>query len=608
MSAPDATNLSEYESAFDDPKELEGFLLRFLGLRGEDFGEAVRAVSTDSEPSKQLKNRLGQGSGICDAGLVHFRVADRASHDKLVDALENRWAKKPSWSKVGSVAVAYPGQDGPVIGSVVSWRAIPKIEKLKEMFPGARFIEASGSPAVTSEDASGNLPATTAGRNVWLEFSHRERDASGWGVGEALWSPTKAKGGADRYAPMREVKAGDLVLHAMGGTIAGFSIAQEGAAEVADGPVTERWTAPFYRVQLRDFRRLTRPVGLMELAQRFGAEIGAELDAEHPSYYPFCRYGDSLRTNQGMYLARITPRLYSLILKAGEKVAYSIEEALDGLFMSREHFEMMLSLLGSKKNLVLQGPPGVGKTFVARRVAFALMGERDETRLASVQFHQSYSYEDFIQGIRPAKGGGFERQDGLFVRFCDRARSDPHRPYVLVIDEMNRGNLSKILGEALALLEADKRGESLSLMYQEDGEPPFDVPENVHVLGLMNTADRSLAVVDYALRRRFAFVDLEPEFRSPAFRPALSAAGVPEALVDRIVTRLENLNRTIADDVRHLGPGFVVGHSFFCTFDGSEEPDDWYRKVVETEIGPLLREYWFDDPEKAKNQVAELLR
>jgi 5-methylcytosine-specific restriction protein B len=226
-----------------------------------------------------------------------------------------------------------------------------------------------------------------------------------------------------------------------------------------------------------------------------------------------------------------------------------------------------------------------------------------------VQFHQSYSYEDFIQGWRPTAKGGFTLKTGIFYDFCNRARTDGTNPYVFIIDEINRGNLSKIFGELLMLIEPDKRGRdfAIPLTYSETPGERFSVPENVHLIGLMNTADRSLAMVDYALRRRFAFLDLEPQFND-AFAKYLVEQGVSATLVARIVSRMKELNQRIAADQKNLGRGFVIGHSFFCPKKADHPLDEaWYRRIVETEIGPLVTEYWFDTPNTAASLIEQLL-
>jgi 5-methylcytosine-specific restriction protein B len=250
----------------------------------------------------------------------------------------------------------------------------------------------------------------------------------------------------------------------------------------------------------------------------------------------------------------------------------------------------------------------VGKTFISKRIAYALCGEKDEERVRMVQFHQSYAYEDFIQGYRPTSEGGFVLRDGLFLNFCNVARNNQDQPHVFLIDEINRGNLSKVFGELMLLIEPDKHGPewALPLAYHREGDAGFYVPKNVHLLGMMNTADRSLAVVDYALRRRFVFVDLEPEFESPRFHDHLTSRGVTSALAEKIITRLTNLNKDIASDTTNLGPGFRIGHSFFCPSQGASD-EAWYQSVIETEVWPLLREYYFDNLEKADEKIKGLL-
>ena len=288
--------------------------------------------------------------------------------------------------------------------------------------------------------------------------------------------------------------------------------------------------------------------------------------------------------------------------------SYALEDALRDLFIPRSEVEEALSLLRYKKNLVLQGPPGTGKTFFAKRLAYLLLGEKSLDRIEQVQFHQSYSYEDFVQGYRPTDAGGFARADGPFMRFCDKALQDTESDHVLVIDEINRGNLSKIFGELLMLIEADKRSEAwaTTLTYTKEGETSFYIPKNVHIIGTMNTADRSLAMVDYALRRRFAFVDVKPAFSQPTFLKKLDSLGADSTLRERINKRFEGLNQRIQDDA-NLGQGFCIGHSYFCQTGAMSPNDQWYRRIINNEIAPLLKEYWPDDEERALEATARLL-
>lgn len=292
-----------------------------------------------------------------------------------------------------------------------------------------------------------------------------------------------------------------------------------------------------------------------------------------------------------------------------EEATYSLQDVMSGVFMPQEEVERILGVWRSKKNIILQGAPGVGKSFIAKRLAFALIGHNAPSRVEAVQFHQSYAYEDFVQGYRPTSAGGFELRDGVFLRFCQAALTDPSRNYVLIIDEINRGNLSKIFGELMLLIEQDKRdpGWATRLTYARSNDRKFYVPENLFIIGMMNTADRSLSMVDYALRRRFAFVTLLPQFSSSRFREHLVGTEIPPAIIDRITLRMAELNQAIASDTVNLGPGFQIGHSFFVPGDENSYSDGWYETIIETEIRPLLEEYWFDDPKKAADWRERLL-
>jgi len=290
---------------------------------------------------------------------------------------------------------------------------------------------------------------------------------------------------------------------------------------------------------------------------------------------------------------------------------YDKKKAMKGLFLAEAQFDETLAALREKKNVVLQGAPGVGKTYVAKRLAYALIGSNDPRQIEMIQFHQSYSYEDFIQGFRPTPKGHFDLKYGIFHQFCRRAQREEAlgKPYVFIIDEINRGNLSKIFGELMMLIEPDKRGKehAIPLAYSQDADDKFYIPENLHLIGMMNTADRSLAMVDYALRRRFRFIELRPEFSSPEFGASLAKAGAELALVTKIITRMNALNAVIAADTKNLGPGYQIGHSYFCPRNGITPDEDWYQRVIKAEIVPLIQEYWFDNDQKVREQQLALL-
>ncbi len=281
----------------------------------------------------------------------------------------------------------------------------------------------------------------------------------------------------------------------------------------------------------------------------------------------------------------LTPFYEFLEEKVSTCDPYSEEEFLNEVFMTREAFESLISLLRHKKNIILQGAPGVGKTFSGKRLAYAMMGEIDDSRIGFVQFHQNYSYEDFVMGYKP-DDAGFSLKEGVFYHFCQKALRQPEKDFFFIIDEINRGNLSKIFGELLMLIEADYRGQAATLAY--GGE--LTVPENLYIIGLMNTADRSLALIDYALRRRFSFYEMNPGFQTEGFKSMQKKFG--SDMFDRLVSKIQDLNRAICED-DSLGPGFQIGHSYFCRHE--ECTEQWLREIVRYDLLPTLREYWFDD-------------
>lgn len=269
---------------------------------------------------------------------------------------------------------------------------------------------------------------------------------------------------------------------------------------------------------------------------------------------------------------------------------YTRENFLEDVYIDGSDYDKIIKKLRHKKNIILQGPPGVGKTFSAERLAYSMMGEMDDSRIKFVQFHQSYGYEDFIMGFRPTENG-FKLTEGAFYRFCELARNDSKRDYFFIIDEINRGNLSKIFGELFVLIEGERRGEAVRLLYRDED---FTVPANLYIIGMMNTADRSLAIMDFALRRRFAFYEFKPAFSSEGFKRDMLSDG--NGKLEKVIEVIERLNREISED-DSLGRGFCIGHSYFCS-GGQTADDEWLRSVVEFEIVPLLEEYWFDEPSK----------
>ena len=284
-----------------------------------------------------------------------------------------------------------------------------------------------------------------------------------------------------------------------------------------------------------------------------------------------------------------------------EKVAdtsaeYTFADDPDKPFISEEKFDEIVELLFRKKNIILQGAPGVGKTFLARKIAYQLIGQMKDENIETVQFHQSYSYEDFMQGIRPTTSGEFKVRNGIFYNFCERAKENAEKTFVFIIDEINRGNLSKIFGELMMLIESDKRSPryALKLTYSEESSTKFYVPENVYIIGCMNTADRSIAIVDYALRRRFAFCLIEPEL-GDSFR-AFLCSELSKGFVDKICDKLNRVNSIIRES-SSLGKGLEIGHSYFCQISSIDDEDAWWKSICKYELFPYLQEICFENEE-----------
>lgn len=351
-------------------------------------------------------------------------------------------------------------------------------------------------------------------------------------------------------------------------------------------------------------------------AQRVSEKLNCSL--WQGKYWPILFYGkNTSKDDAGSFLWMIRPELEEALksrdlsdvplyaepvkqvdLSTAAKKPYTDAQFLQDVFVSKSDLTAMKGLLKRKKNLILQGAPGTGKTFAAKRLAYAMMGEEDDSRIGFVQFHQSYTYEDFVIGYRPNGEGGFDIQPGIFADFCARAVRDSGRSYFFIIDEINRANISKVFGELLMLIEADHRGDSIELSIDRRR---LTVPENLFIIGMMNTADRGLALIDYALRRRFAFFDMKPALDAPGFLAMLQDTGNEKlgALVDAV----REINKEIEKDPA-LGQGFCIGHSYFCMQQGVTDED--VHGIARFEIEPLIAEYWFDDQQKVRKLTDKL--
>lgn len=270
---------------------------------------------------------------------------------------------------------------------------------------------------------------------------------------------------------------------------------------------------------------------------------------------------------------------------------YTKEDFLNDVYVTDTKYDRFVSVIKKKKNIIIQGPPGVGKTFAAKRLAYSIMVEKDDDRIEFVQFHQNYSYEDFMLGYKPC-GNGFEMKYGIFYQFCQKASNHPDKDYFFIIDEINRGNMSKIFGELLMLIEPDYRDNKIKLAYNG---LDFSVPQNLHIIGMMNTADRSLALIDYALRRRFSFFTMEPGFDTDGFKKYQQK--LKSLVFDKLIDRVKDLNDEILKD-DSLGCGFCIGHSYFCNLDTCT--NEVLLDIVDFDILPMLNEYWFDEPSKVE--------
>lgn len=273
--------------------------------------------------------------------------------------------------------------------------------------------------------------------------------------------------------------------------------------------------------------------------------------------------------------------------------SYTKKDFLSEVYMNENQYDRLSGVLLNKMNLILQGAPGVGKTFTAKRLAYSLMGEKDDSRIEFVQFHQNYSYEDFVMGYRPS-GDSYELKYGIFYQFCKKAENQPDKKFFFIIDEINRGNLSKIFGELLMLIEKDYRGTKATLAYNG---MPFSVPKNLYIVGMMNTADRSLAMIDYALRRRFSFFEMAPAFESKGFKEYQYS--LDNRTFNELISEIVKLNGEISRD-KSLGKGFCIGHSYFCGKTKETCTNEWMQSVVNYDILPMLSEYWFDDDTKVQ--------
>ena len=340
-------------------------------------------------------------------------------------------------------------------------------------------------------------------------------------------------------------------------------------------------------------------VGIWSLS-RLGETIKISDDLAGMIIAKWIRIKTAERNGKKRPIIDLTPYYEHISDSEGEQLdSYTEKDFLNEVFMEKNRYRMLVQLIRHKKNVIFQGAPGVGKTFAAKRLAYSMMGEKDDSRIAFIQFHQNYSYEDFIMGYKP-DGAEFSLKEGIFYSFCQKAANHPEKEYFFIIDEINRGNLSKIFGELLMLIESDYREYKAILAYSGR---PFSVPANLYIIGMMNTADRSLAMIDYALRRRFSFFTIEPSFDSEGFKAYQES--LHNETFDALIAQITELNQTIQRD-DSLGAGFCIGHSYFCLSQGEQCTEEWMRGIVEFDIIPMLQEYWFDNRKELQRWINNL--
>lgn len=269
----------------------------------------------------------------------------------------------------------------------------------------------------------------------------------------------------------------------------------------------------------------------------------------------------------------------------------------EDLFLDESFIKEIVRVLKRKNALIFRGVPGVGKTFVIKDIIRNSFDNIGEEGIEMIQFHQNYSYEEFVEGLRPQMDGGFNIEKGIFYTISEKAKENPEMNYFLVIDEINRGNMSKIFGELLMLIEKDKRDETfVKLPYSKED---FNVPSNLYIIGTMNTADRSLAIVDYGMRRRFPFITLEPAYGTDKFNQYLEdKMGMNSAFISSLNEKMIQINKIIED---RLGEDFRIGHSYFIEArENIGKIDEWFEEVAKYEIMPIIEEYFYEDAHSIK--------
>ena len=275
--------------------------------------------------------------------------------------------------------------------------------------------------------------------------------------------------------------------------------------------------------------------------------------------------------------------------------SYSKQDFLTEAFMEENEYEELKYLLLSRKNVIITGVPGVGKTFLAERLAYSVIGGIDYERVKSIQFHSGYSYDNFVMSLDTSVGGR-HLSTGVFYDFCKEAEPDD-KEHFFIIDDINRGDVGNIFGDLLMLVGRDDRGKKIRLLYRDE---QFSIPDNVHIIATMNgTADAY--GLDYSVRRRFAFYELTPAYDKKSFVSYVKKIGSPK--LEKIVKIISDINKTLLADPL-LSDGLMIGHGYFC--GKMDLTDENLNAIVKYEIIPLIRELFTKQPEQAKSWIGKI--
>ena len=419
--------------------------------------------------------------------------------------------------------------------------------------------------------------------NIWWVNQGKNIDKEK--EGGYIWAPLKSKKGQPVYhwETLEEVYQGDIILHYSKGELKYVSL-------VSEPPVIRKH--PLHpqegedregRLVITEYHELTPPIPLSvfnrEVSQLYISQSPIDKTSGIKEGYLFRFNEDALKIIQDAQPETRWPEFAIIEGKDNVNPYYPLEELAQDISYKEDELASFLNAIQRKGQAIIYGPPGTGKTYIAEKLAKHLIGGGEGFH-EIIQFHPAYTYEDFIQGIRPQIREDnlleYRLVPGRFMTFCEKALSASGL-CVLIIDEINRANLSRVFGELMYLLEY--RNQEIPLASGKK----LHIPENIRIIGTMNTADRSIALVDYALRRRFVFLPLRPNYE--VLKNYHQARGIDAS---GLIEILRQVNKEIGD------PHYEVGHSFFMV----QDLPDVLKDIWQMEIIPYLEEYFFDQPDK----------